>query len=173
MIMDWTGYPRDLDPEDVIDTQADLAKFLADPAEQLFVVELLGLLQDAENLPERAARVAVAFPREVQARGVWLGYTPAPTAAQLLDALVQVPDAPDDTPPQLLPVILQRLQVTAQPNTSASVTMMYRVEPGENARTQQFNVPTPSVDIDPELLTTNVGACLTVRLTMQDDQVPA
>ena len=172
--MDWTGYPRDLAPDDPIDTPDDLAMFLADLPEQGFVGELLNLLQDAENLPERAARLAVAFPREVQARGVWLAYTPRPTAAQLLDALVQVPDAPpDETPAQLLPIILQRLQVSAQPNTSSAVTMMYRVEPGEPARTQQFNVPTPAVDIDPVLLTTNVGACLTVRLTMQDDQVPA
>lgn len=167
--MDWTGYPKDLAPDDLVDTAEDLARFLADPAEQPFVEALLALADlAAAGLPERADRIAVGFPREVQARATWLGYTPTPTAAELVTALAQIPDVPDDTPAELLPVTLQRLLVTALPNTDGNVTMMYRVNPGEALRTSQYVVPTPSVDIDPVLLTAPDGARLAVRLTVEE-----
>lgn len=169
--MDWTGYPKDLAPDDPVADLTDLIRFLAVPDDQSFTDALLTLIELAESQPARMARVAMAFPREVQAWSTWSSYTPQPpTAAALLDALTVAPDTPVDAPPQLLPVLLNRLIITRQPDTRANVSMMHRLSTDQPWTTSQWFVPTPAVDVDPALLLQNTGARLAVRLTHEPSQ---
>lgn len=169
--MDWTDYPKDLAAADPVDGQADLGRFLAVPDDQLFTARLLALIDVVADDPVRMARVAMGFPREVQALSTWSSYTPQPpTAANLLDALTVTPDTPVDAPPQLLPVLLNRLIITRQPDTRAAVSMMHRLSTDQPWTTSQWFVPTPAVDVDPALLLQNTGGRLAIRLTHEPQQ---
>lgn len=174
--MDWTGYPKNLPPDAPVANNTDLALFLTDPgaeADATFVAELLDLISTAETQATqgRLNRLALAFPREVVAWFTVVAYTPGPpTAAQLVDALSVVPDAPPEVDVELVPLQINRIQITRQPDTRAAVSFMHRLGPGQPWTISQWFVPAPAVDVDPVLLGQNTGAVLSIRLTHEDSQ---
>lgn len=172
--MDWTGYPKSLDADALVGDLTSLAQFLADPADQAYTLQVLDLVAAAQARGlDATAQVATAYPREVQAYSTWAAYTPTPTAAELLDALTAIPDAPVDAPAELTPVELQRLQVSAS-GATAALNMTYRLGPAHSWRSMSVRVPAPAAELDPRLLTDTAGAQLLVRVTVADDgEVPA
>ena len=166
--MDWDGYPAALELGDQVDDLIDLSLFLADTPRNDFVQAVLVLCQDWQADPGVLDSLARAFPREVLAYRTWVAYPPPMTAAELLGALLVIPDVPDAPPAQLLPVQLDRLQVLGLGNAQASVTIKHRLDTGQPWRLQQFLVPTPTIEVDPRLLAAPDGATLLVRLTVQD-----
>ncbi len=88
-------------------------------------------------------------------------------AAGLLSALLAIPAPPEETPAELLPVILRRLQVTATPDGMATVNLSHRLDGASPWRDQQWRVPAPAVELDPVLLQQAHGAQVAVRLTVQ------
>lgn len=169
--MDWTGYPVALEPTDPVEDLIDLSLFLADSPGNDFTQAVLGMCQTWQAEPGALDSLARAFPREVLAYRTWQAYPPPMTASALRDALAVIPDVPD-TPGgvELLPVQLDRLTVLGLGKAQASATVKHRLDTGQPWRVQQFMVPTPTVEVDPRLLTDPAGALLLVRLTVQDDQ---
>lgn len=88
---DWERYKRTCDPDRQLDGLGDLCLFLggtwADPGKGSFIGELLKLIAKAD--PERLARLAAGFPREVRAWQVWMPMSPSPTAAELCEVLTR------------------------------------------------------------------------------------
>lgn len=172
--MDWTGYPIALDPEAQVDGLGDLALFLGG-SEDSFTGEVLKLITKGQSTPDNMDRLIVAFPREVVAWSVWMAQPEAPTAAELLAALVSAPDPVVlDPATELLPVQTDRLQlVRLTGDGSASLNLRYRLVTGQPWRSYTVVVPSPAVEVDGRLLTaTDAGLTPRVSLTITVDDAP-
>lgn len=165
--MDWTGYPIAIDPDIELVDLGQLALFLGGDV-NTYTGELLRLIDKAD--PDNRARLAGAYPRESIAYGTWQSTTPAPTGAELVDALSVIPDPAPEQPGELVSVQVERCMIISLPSTGqATVTLKHRLDAGQAWRQTQYVVPAPSVDVDPALLNDTANARLSVRLTVQDD----
>lgn len=165
--MDWTGYPKEPATHDtVIDTTTTLAVFLGlDPIEGAAILDLIALA--SLTSPQAVDGLAVPYTREVVAWRAWATNQHTGTAAALLDTLSTIPDPqqPDPGEAQLVPVLLDRLQIANVGEAFSNVTVRYRTSSSEPMRMFSFTTEAASVEFDSTLLGNPEGACVTVRLT--------
>jgi hypothetical protein len=167
--MDWTGYPKEPVTHDtVIETTTTLAVFLGlDPIEGAAIIDLI---DQAAPLPYAVDGLAVPYTREVVAWRAWMTNQRTGTAAALLDTLSTIPDPqqPEPGEAQLVPVLLDRLQIANVGEAFSNVAVRYRTSPAEPMRMFTFTSEAASVEFDSTLLGDPSGACVTVRLTVPE-----
>lgn len=163
--MDWTGYPKgDVTLDSVIDTPTSLAAFLGlDPVEGAAIINLI---EQAAPLPAAVDGLSVPYGREVVAWRAWVSMQRTGTAGQLLEILATMPDPQDPDPgdPQLVPIVLDRMQVAIVGGIS-NVSLRYRPDSTQPVRTSSWTTDAVTVQLAPELLGDPAGARVAVTIT--------
>jgi hypothetical protein len=154
--MDWSNYPAPeggLTGESILTTPDDLAAFLggdiAGMQANKALFDLLALA--ALTVAPAVSCLSVCYPREVTAWQQWDANKPL-TVDELLVWLASTPDPAQPAPGELVPVQLDRLQVSALGPAINNLIMRYRQTSTGPIKTLQQTVASAGVEIDPIII---------------------
>lgn len=154
--MDWSNYPAPeggLTGESVLATPDDLAAFLGGDQDTMQANRSLFELLYLANIsvPAAVSCLSVCYPREVTAWQQWDANKPL-TVDELLVWLASTPDPEQPAPGELVPVQLDRVQVSTLGPTTSNLIMRFRQTSTGPIKTVQQTTGTAAVEVDPQII---------------------